>query len=205
MKKGLIRRFFIGMLLAFTALSGNAFAGQVKKSDGSNAGVQWFSSQQVAALLAPGAVWCFEPEEETCLFKAISNGEIAGETNSWFSYDVLELWDDTTVLSVPTLGELSEDGFLCETIDIAFEGISIIRLDGTPVSKTRFAEIKAELVEAWRPDEGRQFCFRYIRETPGGPEIISQYMFARDNPDGAPLRFVLSSDVPAVTGFELRY
>ncbi len=206
MKKNHLRALFIGFLLALTAFSGNVFASHSKKTAGAEtAQAEWFSGQQVAAILQPGVVWCFEPEAATCLFTAVSNGAIASETSNWFSYDVLELWDETTVLSVPTLGELRQDGSLCETIDLAFEGLSVTGLDGSPVSKIRFSEVKNELVEGWRPDEGREFCFKYIREDPGQSDLISQYVITDGVPDGEPLRFVLSSDAPAVANFELRF
>ena len=201
-----MHRLFTVVFLILAVFATGAAASHSKKTAGAGtAQAEWFSSQQVAALLVPGAVWCFEPEGETCLFKAISNGAIATETGNWFSYDVVELWDEATVLSVPTLGELGDDGFLCETINLGFEGLFVTGLDGNPVSKARFSEVIAELVEVWAPDEGREYCFKYIGEDPDQPDLTSQYLFTGGNPDGEPLRFLLSLDAPAVADFQLRY
>ncbi|HHG91210.1 MAG TPA: hypothetical protein ENJ90_12145 [Devosia sp.] len=180
-------------------------AGHLKKTSGANAQSPWLSTQQVAALLTPGAVWCSEPEAGACLFKAVSEGALAPKGGNRFSRDAIELWDEITLLSVPAKGDPHADGLLWETARIAFEDILGTRRDGDPVSQACFAEVQAELTEAWRPGKGRQFCFRCVRKFPDRPELISQYLYGGGGPVGGPLSFTLGPKRVGVAGFGLLF
>ncbi len=201
-----MRSIFIGILIAIAMSAGGAMADAQKKGSPSAKGnIVWLDEGQVAQLLVSGALWCMEPEAGSCLFTSLSSGPVSGAQENLFAYDVVELWDENTRLSVPTIGVLGSDGSICETIDINYPGMSVTDTMGEPLSKTRFIEVRAELAALWEADNGRDYCFKYTIENPAKPEIVSQYLIIDGQPDGEAFQFFVDYAAGASSRYDLRF
>lgn len=201
-----MRTLFIGIFLVMTMSASSAVADAQKKgSTAPNGDIVWLDEGQVARLLVSGAFWCMEPEAGSCLFTTLSSGLVSGAGGNVFAYDVVELWDENTRISVPTIGVLGSDGSICETIDINFPGMSITDATGEPLSKERFIEVREEMAALWEADDGRDYCFKYAIENPAKPELISQYLITEGQPDGEAYRFIVDYGDGAPSGYDLRF
>jgi hypothetical protein len=201
-----MRSIFIGILIVITMSAGSAMADAQKKSGPAAEGdIVWLDEGQVAQLLVSGALWCMEPEAGSCLFTSLSSGPVSGAQENLFAYDVVELWDENTRLSVPTIGVMGSDGSVCETIDINYPGMSITDATGEPLPKERFIEVREEMAALWEADDGREYCFKYAIENPAKPELISQYLITEGQPDGEAFQFFVDYGDGAPSGYDLRF
>lgn len=132
----------------------------------------FLDATEMREILSPGTVWCMDPQGDSCLFiSVITEGD-----EVQFKYDVIEKWDENTVLSVPVSGTLNGDGTLCEVTTADFSEISVTTEGGKKVKAGYADEIRAELVSLWQDDIGVEYCYFYAVTDPRDPNLITQFV-----------------------------
>lgn len=196
----------IGLLPIFSVLS--AKAADIDNKDPLHFVkiTDWVSDSEVKKFLMPDAFWCFEPKNNTCSFYTVAKGEQNNDLQQgqFFAYDVIELWDNETILKTPTGGILRADGKICEQYTDWIENISAQDRLGNPVKTERLEEMKTELKNDWAIDASTQYCFSYAKTNPSQPEIITQFEYVNGKFNGYSMNFIVDYRANAIENYQLR-
>lgn len=160
----------------------------------------YLDQAQMNAILADGALWCMDRQGDTCGFISV----VTGSSGDEFHYDVIEKWDDHSVLTTPVTGMLRSDGALCEMTTGTFDNISVTSTKGKPTSSARLEEIRAELHDIWKDDVGVEYCYTYVIEDPRDPDIITQFVYADGEYIDNPISFTVDLSPDAMSRYDLR-
>lgn len=154
----------------------------------------------VANFATPGAVWCFEPDKNTCSFITVSTEPVKQNPR----YDVLEMWDAKTVLTTHTGGVLRQNGVICERGTGFIDTAKVTDLDGTPVSNIRLAEIKSDLRGNWEGAENTQYCYAYVPNAAAQDGLFDQILFVDGELTDGTLTFLIDYSANARDSYRLR-
>ncbi|MCB1517535.1 MAG: hypothetical protein KDJ19_07975 [Hyphomicrobiaceae bacterium] len=160
----------------------------------------YLDQARMNAILTDGALWCMDPQAETCGFISI----VTGSSGNEFHYDVIEKWDEHSILSTPVTGVLRDDGALCEMTTGTFDDISVTSTKGKPTSSARLEDIRAELRDIWKDDVGVEYCYTYVIEDPRDPNIITQFVYADGEYIDNPVSFIVDKSPDAMSRYDLR-
>lgn len=132
----------------------------------------FLDAAEMQEILAPGTVWCMDPQGDSCLFLSVL---LTVDGDKYF-YDVFEKWDESTVLSVPVSSTLKSDGTLCETATGTFDEIVVTTENGKKVKPGFADEIRGELEASWENYIGVEYCYSYVITDPREPDVITQFV-----------------------------
>lgn len=154
----------------------------------------------VANFATPGAVWCFEPQKNTCSFITRNRAPVKGNPR----YDVIEMWDDEVVLTVQTGGVLRRDGLICEHgIDYLDTSLLTDREDHEYPDALQ-AEVRAKLHEMWAGYEDVEYCYAYTMPPDAQNGLFVQTQYENGEPTGSVLEFVMDYTPDARERYRLR-
>ncbi|MCB9992761.1 MAG: hypothetical protein H6873_03785 [Hyphomicrobiaceae bacterium] len=151
-------------------------------------------------ILVDGAFWCMDPQGQSCGFVSIVTDSKGDE----YHYDVIEKWDEQTILTSPITGRLRDDGALCEMTIGTFDHISVETTKGKEVPEARVEEIRNQLRDIWKDDVGVEYCYTYVVEDPRDPGIITQFVYADGEYIDNPIAFFVDFDTNALSHYDLR-
>lgn len=200
-KRWLVRVVFTGALVLAGSVGGHA----AKLQEGEDPldfypASMFLIKSDMEALLAKGMVWCMEPQGASCGFISV----ITGRDGDQFFYDVMEKWDENTILSVPVTGTLRNDGYLCETMTADFDDASLTLVSGKPVKPKRADDIRAHLVESWSDNIGQEYCYLYARTDPYSPDMLTQFVYSEGAYIDDPISFIVDDAPGALDYYSLR-
>lgn len=155
---------------------------------------------EVAKFATPGALWCMEPVKNTCGFMSVSTEPVKQNPR----YDVIEMWDNETILTSHTGGVLRRDGLICERGSEFINSVEVTDLEGTSVSNLRLAEIKAELRGYWDGNENVSYCYAYVPNSSGEPGMFDQVGYVDGELSESVISFFIDYAPNALENYTLR-
>lgn len=156
--------------------------------------------EQVVNFGTPGAVWCFEPQKNTCSFITINSAPVKGNPH----YDVTELWDEDTILTVSTKGVLRGDGMICEYGTEHLDTSVVTDLDGNVLGDARQQEVRDELHQIWAGYEDVEHCYAYTSDENERPGWFVQHQFENGEPTDFVVSFIIDYAADAREHYRLR-
>lgn len=177
----------VGLVASLPALALEPLPGQLGYAD-------------VADISTPGALWCFDPQKNTCSFITVMTDPVKSNPR----YDVLEMWDADTVLTSHTGGILRRDGTICERGTAFIESAEVTDRNGTPVGTVRLENIRAEMRSNWNGYEQVNYCYAYVPDASGRDGLFVQEAFADGEITGGALTFLIDYDADARNRYTTR-
>jgi len=160
----------------------------------------WMSADQVSRFLEPGAVWCFEPRDQTCLFLTVTTEPENGKAR----YDVIQKWNNDTWLNIHAGGTLNPNGTLCEKGIDYINDFDLRDVNGDLLDASAHAEVKVEL-ESYPPDSANlDYCYRYAATNSKTPELITQFQFIKGRRTGDDFSFIMDYSDGAADKYTVR-